>query len=205
LNRCNALQRFKRVETLQGAVFPIPFDFVSSFEPPTGQEEWSGIDMKRMHAGVNDWHLFNRGSRRMALFHDDQDARVFLARLRKAAELAGCIVWAYTLMTNHFHLVVRASSEQLSRFTHHLQRLYSLYHNHRWNLSGCAFAGPYGLVRQASPGMLLRTLAYVFLNPVTARLVDRPEDWTWTSFRAFMGIGPSWLWLNPLPLLGEID
>jgi REP element-mobilizing transposase RayT len=160
--------------------------------------------MYRLKADAGDWHLFNRGSRRMALFRDDRDANVFLARLRKAAGLAGCLVWAYTLMTNHFHLVVRASSEQLGRFMHHLQRLYSLYHNKRWGLTGHAFAGPYGTVRQSGPAMLIRTLAYVFLNPVAARQADEPEDWSWTSYRSFMGIGESRLNLNVLPLLGEM-
>jgi REP element-mobilizing transposase RayT len=140
----------------------------------------------------------------MALFRDDQDANVFLARVRKAAKVAECIVWAYTLMTNHFHLVLRASSEQLSRFMHHLQRLYSRYHNRRWKLRGHAFEGPYGAVRLGSPGARTTALAYVFMNPVAAGLTARPEDWSWTSYRSYMGIGPSRLPLNVLPLLAEL-
>jgi hypothetical protein len=160
--------------------------------------------MRREKVGLSDWHLFNRGSRRMALFHDDQDSRVFLARLRKAAGVSGVVVWAYVLMTNHFHLVVRADSEQLARFTHHLQRLYSLYHNQRWGLTGHAIAGPYGAVRQLGGAMLLRTLAYVFLNPVAARQCKDPEDWEWTSYRSFMGMGDAWRWMDPMPLLTQM-
>jgi REP element-mobilizing transposase RayT len=161
--------------------------------------------MRRLKARIVDWHVFNVGSRRMALFRDDQDANVFLSRVRKAGQLAGCLVWAYTLMTNHFHLVLRATSGQLGRFMHHLQRLYSRYHNQRYHLTGHAFAGPYGAVMQSGRAMLARTLAYVFMNPVAARQVDAPEDWSWTSYRSFMGIGESRLWVNALPLLGELD
>jgi hypothetical protein len=141
----------------------------------------------------------------MALFRDELDANVFLARTRKAAILSGCVVWAYTLMTNHYHMVVRASSGQLRRFMHHLQRLYSVYHNKRYRLRGHAFAGPYGAVRQSGLPMLIRTFAYVFMNPVRAHLVSSPEEWNWTSYRSFMGTGQSRLWVNALPILGEID
>jgi REP element-mobilizing transposase RayT len=140
----------------------------------------------------------------MALFRDELDANVFLARLRKAAALFGVVIWAYTLMSNHFHLVVRASSRQLTRLMHHTQRMFSRFHNKRRGLRGHAFAGPYGAVRQSGPSMLVRTLGYVFMNPVTARQVGDPAEWEWSSYRSFMGAGSSRLWINALPLLGEI-
>lgn len=161
--------------------------------------------MRRQSSGLADWHVFNVGSRRMALFRDELDANVFLARVRKAGGLTGVVVWAYTLMTNHFHMVVRASSDQLGRFMHHLQRMYSRYHNRRYGLRGHAYAGPYGAVRQSGFPMLVRTIAYVFMNPVRAYQVESPGDWNWTSYRSFMGVGESRLWVNALPLLGEID
>src|SRR5687767_1712152 len=90
-----------------------------------------------------DWHVFNRGSRRMALFRDDQDARVFAALLQTALNLSGCVLWAYLLMTNHFHLAIRGSSDQLSRCMRYAEGFYSIYHNKRYGLSGAAFEGRY--------------------------------------------------------------
>src|SRR5687768_2361638 len=121
-----------------------------------------------------DWHAFNRGSRRMALFRDDEDARVFVALLRSALELSGCVLWAYVLMTNHFHFAIRGSSAQLRRCMHYEEGLYSHYHNRRYGLSGAAFEKRYEAYPQGTLPMLLRTIAYVLMNPVAAGLVDTP-------------------------------
>ncbi|HEX7896432.1 MAG TPA: transposase [Planctomycetota bacterium] len=140
-----------------------------------------------------DWHVFNRGSRRMALFRDDQDARVFAALLQTGLEVSGCVLWAYVLMTNHFHLAIRGSSAQLRRCMHYVEWLYSLYHNKRYGLSGAAFEGRYEAYPQGTLPMLLRTIAYVLMNPVAAGLVESPDAYSWSNYGAFFGGTPSLL------------
>lgn len=134
-----------------------------------------------------DWHVFNRGSRRMALFRDDQDAQVFLRLLQEAVNSSGCILWAYVLMTNHFHTALRGTSQQLQRCMHYVEGLYSLYHNRRYGLSGAAFEGRYEAYPQGTLPMLLRTIAYIFTNPVAAGLTETPQDYGWSSYPSFFG------------------
>lgn len=137
-----------------------------------------------------DWHVFNRGSRRMALFRDDQDARVFSALLQTALGLSGCVLWSYILMTNHFHLAIRGNSDQLSRCMQYAEGLYSFYHNKRYGLSGAAFEGRYEAYPQGTLPMLLRTIAYVLMNPVAAGLVASPEAYSWSNYAGFFGGTP---------------
>jgi putative transposase len=137
-----------------------------------------------------DWHVFNRGSRRMALFRDDQDARVFMSLLHTALEVSGCVLWAYVLMTNHFHLAVRGSSEQLKRCMRSAEGLYAVYHNKRYSLSGAAFEGRYESYPQGTLPMLLRTIAYVLMNPVAAGMVGEPEAYSWSNYASFFGGRP---------------
>lgn len=132
-----------------------------------------------------DWHVFNRGSRRMALFRDDQDSQVFLRLLEEAVRESGCILWAYVLMTNHFHTALRGSSLQLQRCMHYAEGLYSAYHNRKYGLSGAAFEGRYEAYPQGTIPMLLRVIAYIFVNPVAAGLVASPQDYLWSNLGSF--------------------
>lgn len=145
-----------------------------------------------------DFHVFNRGSRRMALFRDDQDAQVFAALLQTGLEISGCVLWAYVLMTNHFHLAIRGNSDQLRRCMHYVEWLYSLYHNKRYGLSGAAFERRYESYPQGTLPLLLRTIAYVLMNPVAAGMVESPDAYSWSNYAGFFG-GKSWL------LAGDAD
>jgi len=134
------------------------------------------------------WHVMARGCRRLELFQDSQDYLNFLNILRYALEASGCILWAYTLMSNHYHLVVYASSEALTACMRRLNRMYSSYHNKRYSHSGHAFDGPYLAYPQRSLLVLLRTIVYVLLNPVAAGWKGALEDYPWTSYRSYMGL-----------------
>ena len=141
----------------------------------------------------------------MALFREDEDYRQFLNILTEAMALSGCLVWAYTLMANHYHLVVYATSKELSRCMHHLNRMYSRYHNKKYGTRGHCFDGPYRAYKQWGMYLLFRRLAYAFLNPVAAGLVDRPEDYRWSSYRSFMGLPGSPLDLDPTMVLKRLN
>lgn len=152
-----------------------------------------------------DWHVFNRGSRRMALFRDDQDATVFMSLMKNALELSGCVLWSYILMTNHFHFALRGSSDQLRRCMHHVEGKYSKYHNRRYGLSGAAFEGRYEAYPQGTLPMLLRTIAYVLMNPVSAGLVSDPGAYSWSNYAGFFGGTPWLLEGEPYLLLERMD
>ena len=154
--------------------------------------------MRRPKTGPESWHVFARGVRRLLLFYRDQDFAVFLNILREAVQSSGCLLWAYCLMTNHFHLILHGTSEQVTRCMWYLNRRYALYHNREHHLGGHVFEGPYRAYRQRSLFFLIRRIIYVFLNPVAAGLVGRPEDYRWSGFRSFMGQEGS-----PLPLDSE--
>ena len=161
--------------------------------------------MRRAELGRNDWHVFSRGCRRMALYQDADDRRKFLSILKVALFRTGCIVLGYVLMSNHYHLVLSGTSVQLTACMRRINQWYSAYHNDKYSLSGTAFEGPYRAYPQPSFYVLVCRLAYVFLNPVAANLVKRPEDYRWSSIFDYLGRPGSPLSVNPLPILNRLS
>lgn len=161
--------------------------------------------MKRVKRKTTVWHVFSRGARRLGIFWDEQDYRTFLGILKKALDATGCSLWAYVLMSNHYHFVIQATTEELTSCMRRVNYLYSKYHNDRHGLSGHTFDGPYRAYAQGTVFLMLWRIAYVFLNPVEAGVVTRPEGYEWSSYRSFMGLPGSPLGLNPLPALSKLD
>ncbi|RPH43255.1 MAG: hypothetical protein EHM91_08850 [Planctomycetota bacterium] len=144
--------------------------------------------MRRVHQSERiGWHVIDRGARRLELFHENTDFPQFLTFLQYSLAQSGALLWAYALMSNHYHLVLYATSEELSTCMQRLNMLYSTYHNQKYSLVGHAFDGPYRAFRQ-DPAVLLRCIAYVLMNPVKAFLVDDPKDYPWSCFRQYVGL-----------------
>ncbi|HEX7899861.1 MAG TPA: transposase [Planctomycetota bacterium] len=160
--------------------------------------------MRRVYRGDSVWHVFARGARRLALFYEDQDYREFLLFLKEALIVSGCYLYGYCLMTNHYHLIVRGTQAQLSKCMWRLNLRYALFHNDRHRMGGHVFEGPYKRFPQRTLKWLFWKLAYVFLNPVSADMVDAPEDYPWSGFRSFMGREGSPLEVDPLPWMKDL-
>jgi len=161
--------------------------------------------MRRFDCETAHWHVFARGARRLQLFRDDQDFARFLNILTYALKKSGCILWAYALMTNHYHLVLRGSSAELTACMRRVNSMYSHYHNKKYSLDGHAFDGPYQAFRQATPWLMLHTIAYVFFNPVKGGLCVRPEDYPWSCHRCYLGQQGSPLRVEAAGLMATID
>ncbi|MFN0194912.1 MAG: transposase [Aestuariivirga sp.] len=134
-------------------------------------------------------HVTQRGNHRAAIFFEDGDYALYRDLLAHEARRAGVAVWAWCLMPNHVHLILVPGNEAgLAQALGRTHRRYAGFVNARARRTGHLFQE-----RFASAAMdeahLLACLAYVSLNPVRARLVDRAEDWPWSSVRAHLGLG----------------
>ena len=143
------------------------------------------------------YHVTSRGNERRPIFRSDRDRRTFLTLLllEQAVKRFRWSVTAYVLMTNHFHLVIQTPDPNLSRGMQWLNGTYAAWFNHRHKRAGHLFQGRFHAFLVEKEGYLAELLRYVVLNPVRAKIVERPEDYRWSSYRATAGLeaAPEWL------------
>jgi putative transposase len=131
-------------------------------------------------------HVTQRGNRRERTFFEDGDYELYLDLLADAARAAHVELWSYCLMPNHVHIIaVPLDEDGLWRTFRKVHRHYTGYINARLRTTGHLWHGRYGSVAMDEVH-LYAALRYVALNPVRARLVDRAEDWRWSSVRAHL-------------------
>lgn len=127
-------------------------------------------------------HITQRGVNRCAMFLDDEDRHHYRRLLREACLRHDVAVHAFVLMDNHVHLLLRA--EIVGRISLAL-RLAGLAYvqafNHRHGRTGTLWQGRFKSSLVDTEGYLLRVIRYIELNPVKAAMVERTEDYRWSS------------------------
>jgi len=131
-------------------------------------------------------HVTQRGNRRAQTFFEDGDYLLYRDLLAEAAHKASAQIWAYCLMPNHVHLIVVPEDEDgLRRTFADAHRRYTAYINARLRVTGHLWQGRFGSVVMDEEH-LLNAVSYVSLNPVRARLVERADQWPWSSAAAHL-------------------
>nr|WP_308789239.1 transposase [Telluria antibiotica] len=130
-------------------------------------------------------HIIQRGNNRGACFAGTTDYLVYLTLLRKYAAETACHVHAYVLMTNHVHLLLSTGSRTgPSILMRRLGQHYVQYFNRTHGRSGTLWEGRFRSCLVDSERYLLICQRYIELNPVRARMVETPEAYAWSSYRA---------------------
>ena len=130
-------------------------------------------------------HVIQRGQVRAACFFDDDDCFAFLGWLGQYAAGFGCSVHAYVLMCNHVHLLLTPSRPGgVARLMHGLCERYARYIDDARRASGALWEDRFEAFPVHAGRYLLACMRYIELNPVRARVVARPEQHRWSSFRA---------------------
>ncbi len=142
------------------------------------------------------YHVTSRGNERRDIFYSDADREHFLMLLGRAVRRFGWSVTAWVLMTNHFHLVVQTPQPNLSRGMQWLNGTYAAWFNARHQRVGHLFQGRFKAVLLEKERYFTNVLRYVVLNPVRARIVARPEEYYWSSYRGTAGIDQPHDWMD---------
>jgi len=130
------------------------------------------------------YHVLNRGNGRLKIFHKPGDYDAFIKLLVEAKERASVDVLALCLMPNHWHLVLRPTrARDLAEFmrwlcTAHVRRHHAHYNN---SAGGHLYQGRYKSFAIQDDEHFLTVCRYIEANPRRAEMVQRAEDWQWSS------------------------
>lgn len=148
---------------------------------------------KRLNLPGAVYHLITRGLNGAALFKDNQDRKEIIRRLAESLGTAKCLCYAWVLMNNHIHLLVRASEKPLSEFARILLTGYAIYFNRRHKRRGYLYQNRYKSILCQEDCYLLELVRYIHLNPVRAGIVKTINEldvYPWSGHAALTGRKP---------------
>lgn len=141
------------------------------------------------------YHLLSRGNQGNDIFEDNRDRKVFLDTVGEMSERFEVEIFAYVLMNNHYHLLIRTQHANIKKAMHWFGTTYTTRYNTRHGRTGHLFQGRYKSILVQNDAYLLRLSCYIHRNPLRAGVVDRLADYRWSSYLSY-GYGrkgPEWL------------
>jgi REP element-mobilizing transposase RayT len=150
------------------------------------------------------YHVTSRGWQRRAIVRDEADRQSWWELLDRVAVHCGWRVFAWVLMTNHWHLFLRTPQPNLSAGMHDLNSGYATRFNRRHKRVGSLYQGRFKAILVEGQTHAAALSRYVHRNPVRAGIVARPQDYAWSSYRDYLSSKRRPEWLDCQTVLAEI-
>jgi len=135
-------------------------------------------------------HVIARGLNRQDIFLDDHDRNSFLSRLQTALSQTGCRCYAWALLRNHFHLLIRTGDRPLGDLLRKVLSGHAISFNRRHQRHGYLFQNRYKSILCQEEEYLLELVRYIHLNPIRAKIaknMDELDRYPWSGHAVLMG------------------
>jgi len=158
------------------------------------------------------YHIAARGNERSDIFAEEKDKERFLEKLAEGVEQYHVRLYAYVVMTNHYHLLVETPRANVSAFMQQLNTSYTMYYNVRHQRVGHVFSGRFKAKVVSGDEYLLELTRYIHLNPVKvgeikglgmAEKMRYLRGYRWSSYGGYTGARKAEQWVDYCPL-GEL-
>jgi REP element-mobilizing transposase RayT len=150
------------------------------------------------------YHVFSRGNNQQDIFITDDDRFLFLDTIGQMSERFDIDIFAYVLMDNHYHLLLRTAKANLSRCMQWLGTTYTRRFNLEHFQSGHLFQGRYKSILVENDAYLKQLSYYIHNNPLRAGIVKRLIDYRWSSYPAYAYNRHHAKWLDKDLILSQI-
>ena len=129
------------------------------------------------------YHVMLRGINHQVIFADEEDGEKFLECLKASKQRKGFELYAYCLMGNHVHLLVKEGPENIAQAIRSLGARYVYWYNWKYERIGHLFQDRYKSEPVEDDAYFLAVLRYIYQNPIQARLSKTVEEYRWSSYR----------------------
>lgn len=141
----------------------------------------------RVHAEGLLYHVMARGNDGQNIFLRQSDYQAFIEGLRTVRQRYPFSLYAYVLMSNHFHLLLEVDRFPTARILQSLLTGYVRRFNKTHRRRGHLFEGRYKAIVCDRDSYLLELVRYIHLNPVRSAMVKRPGEWRWSGHGEYLG------------------
>jgi putative transposase len=143
------------------------------------------VAREKSRSGI--YHVMLRGANRQEIFHDDEDCLKFLNIIEKYKVKSDLKLYAWCLMGNHVHLLVKEGNELLSTTMKRIGVSFVSYYNWKYQTNGHLFQDRFRTENVEDARYLLTVVNYIHQNPVKAGIVSRVDEWQWSSCLRYYG------------------
>lgn len=132
------------------------------------------------------YHAMFRGINHQIIFEDDEDHQKYLETLKTYQKKSGYIIYAYCLMSNHIHLLIKEETEDLSIAFRRIGASYVYWYNWKYGRRGHLFQDRYKSEVVENDSYFLTVMRYIHQNPLKAGIVKNIADYQWSSYREYI-------------------
>ncbi len=132
------------------------------------------------------YHIIMRGINRRVIFNEDEDCHRFLQTLKYYKETSGYELYAYCIMSNHIHLLLKVGPEPLEQIMRRICGKFVYWYNHKYDRAGYLFQDRFKSEPVEEDAYFLTALRYIHQNPLKAGIVQTLRDYPWSSYHAYI-------------------
>lgn len=150
----------------------------------------------RKESGTGIYHVMMRGINRQDIFEEQEDYVRMLMNMQQMLEPLDeignrqpplCTFYAYCLMSNHVHLLIKTHQEDIGATIKHLAVMYALYFNRKYSRAGHLFQDRFKSEPVNDMAYFTVLLRYIHQNPVKAGIVEHVKDYDFSSWGEYDG------------------
>ena len=130
----------------------------------------------------NIYHVMLRGSDRQDIFEEAEDYGKMLRLLKEYQKVCGYSLFAYCLLSNHMHLLLKPGQEPLEKIFRRLGASYVYWFNTKYDRSGHLFQDRYRSEPVNTDEYFLTVVRYIHMHPVKAGRCKQPDDYPYSSY-----------------------
>lgn len=132
-------------------------------------------------------HIMVQGINKEDIFKNDFYKNLYLKLINENIEESNLKILAYTIMSNHAHILLNYSKiENVSEFMHKVNQNFAQIYNKMENRVGYVFRGRYRCEQIKDEAHLYNVLAYIHFNPYKAKIVNRLSEYKFTSYNDYI-------------------
>ena len=141
------------------------------------------------------YHVLIRGINRQQIFGARNDYRKFISFLqeitasedwREGHSSPSCFLFAYCLMPDHIHLLIKEGTDSLAVIMKQIASRYAIYYNNKYGHNGPLFQDRFKSEPVEDEAYFITLIRYIHQNPVAAKLCRQAENYAWSSWQEYI-------------------